>query len=294
MPRVLIAGCGYVGVATAELFRDRGWEVEGWTASPESARALGGKRFPVRAVDISDPHAVASAASGFDAVIQSVSSRGGTANVYRRIYKEGAKNLATACSGSPLLFISSTSVYGQTSGEWVSETSIAEPARETGRVLRETEKFVLEQGGAVARVAGIYGPARSSLLRKFLDGTARITGTGDRFINQVHRDDVAAALFVLMQNHLASKEAQDSSKPCIFNVSDNHPLTERECYAALAAHFAGEMPPSATASVDRKRGNTNKRVSSEKLQRLGWRPRFPDFPTGLRESVAPEAQDSGK
>ncbi len=293
MPRVLIAGCGYVGVATAELFRDRGWEVEGWTASPGSARALGGKRFPVCAVDISDPHAVNAAASDFDAVIQTVSSRGGTADLYRKIYKEGAKNLVTACAGSPLLFISSTSVYGQTTGEWVSEESIAEPARETGRVLRETEKFVLERGGAVARVAGIYGPARSSLLRKFLDATARITGNGDRFINQVHRDDVAAALFVLVQDLLAATGARSPSEPRIFNVSDNNPLTERECYAALAAHLGREMPPSTAASVDRKRGNTNKRVSSQKLQTLGWRPLFPDFPAGLRESVAPKAQNSG-
>ena len=33
MPRVLIAGCGYVGTATADLFQSAGWEVEGWTYS---------------------------------------------------------------------------------------------------------------------------------------------------------------------------------------------------------------------------------------------------------------------
>ena len=40
MPRVLIAGCGYVGAATADLFQAAGWEVEGWTHSPESAAQL--------------------------------------------------------------------------------------------------------------------------------------------------------------------------------------------------------------------------------------------------------------
>ena len=37
MPRILIAGCGYVGQATADLFHAAGWDVEGWTASEESA-----------------------------------------------------------------------------------------------------------------------------------------------------------------------------------------------------------------------------------------------------------------
>jgi nucleoside-diphosphate-sugar epimerase len=284
MPRILIAGCGYVGAAAADLFHGHGWEVEGWTASAESALALGRKPFPIRAVDITDRSAIAGAASDYDAAIQSVSSRGGTADAYRKVYKQGAENLIAAFSGVPLLFISSTSVYGQMSGEWVAETSVADPPRETGRVLRETEEFVLANGGAVARLAGIYGPGRSALLRKFLDGTATLTN-GDRFINQVHRDDIATALLLLVQRHLTSvSETADAN---IFNISDNHPLTERECYQWLSAHYQRSMPAAATAPAERKRGNTNKRVSSEKLHGLGWRPRFPDFPTGLAESVIP-------
>ena len=33
MPRILIAGCGYVGEATADLFHSAGWDVEGWVHS---------------------------------------------------------------------------------------------------------------------------------------------------------------------------------------------------------------------------------------------------------------------
>lgn len=295
MPRALIAGCGYVGAATAELFHDRGWEVEGWTASERSALAFRDNPFPVRAVDITDAGAVDAAASSscFDAVIQAVSSSGGTADLYRRIYEQGAKNLAKACSGARMLFISSTSVYGQTNGEWVTELSVARPPRDTGRVLRTTEEFVLEQGGEVARVAGIYGPGRSALLRKFLDGTATVSGNGERFINQVHRDDVAAALVLLSQRDRTAVPALGSSDSGIFNVSDGHPLMERGCYATLAAHFGREMPPGNSAAVPRKRGNSNKRVSSEKLQKLGWEPRFRDFPSGLRDSVIPALEAVG-
>ena len=40
MPRLLIAGCGYLGQAVADLFVAASWEVEGWTMSSESADAM--------------------------------------------------------------------------------------------------------------------------------------------------------------------------------------------------------------------------------------------------------------
>src|SRR3979490_640420 len=96
MPRVLIAGCGYVGQATADLLHERGWKVEGWTASPQSARQLGAKPYSVRAVDLADSTAVSDVRAEFDVVIQCASSGGGDAETYRRVYLEGARNLLHA------------------------------------------------------------------------------------------------------------------------------------------------------------------------------------------------------
>ena len=96
MGRVLIAGCGYVGVATADLFQAAGWEVEGWTHSGESAAQLADKPYAVRAVDIAEPSAMEAAAGRFDAVIHCASSGGGGAESYRRVYLEGARNLLAA------------------------------------------------------------------------------------------------------------------------------------------------------------------------------------------------------
>ena len=70
MQPVLIAGCGYVGVAAADLFHGAGWEVEGWTHSAESAAKLAEKPYPVHAVDIAVRAAVEAAAGSFEAVIQ--------------------------------------------------------------------------------------------------------------------------------------------------------------------------------------------------------------------------------
>ena len=281
MPRILIVGCGYVGSATAELFHNNGWEVEGWTASVETAEQLTTTAgYPVRAVDVTDPSAVARAASRFDAVIQSASSRGGGADAYRQIYLHAANNLATAFPEALLLFTSSTSVYGQTNGEWVTEESAAHPARETGRVLRATEDLVIARAGIVARLAGIYGPGRSALLRKFLDGSAVLDPASDRFVNQVHRDDIAAALLLLVEQRRGGE---------IYNVSDHHPISQRACYEWLAARLHRPLPAVVASTVERKRGATNKRVSSEKLQAIGWSPRYPTFEEAMLRSVLPAA-----
>jgi nucleoside-diphosphate-sugar epimerase len=160
----------------------------------------------------------------------------------------------------------------------VTEESVAEPARETGRILCETEEFVVTRGGIVARLAGIYGPGRSALLRKFLVGNAVLDPASSRFVNQAHRDDIAAALLLLVQQRRGGE---------IYNVSDHHPISQRECYEWLAVHLQRPLPPIVAAVAERKRGATNKRVSSEKLQAIGWRPRYPTFADGMLRSVLP-------
>ncbi|MEP6822483.1 MAG: NAD-dependent epimerase/dehydratase family protein [Chthoniobacterales bacterium] len=287
MPRVLIAGCGYVGLATAELFHRDGWDVEGWTGLAESAEALAAQPFPVRAVDLTARSAVERHASEFEAVIQSASSRGGGADAYRKIYLESAQHLRAVFPEALHLFTSSTSVYAQSDGEWVTEESPAEPERETGRVLRATEEFVLEGGGIVARLAGIYGPSRSALLRKFLEGTAVIDPNADRFVNQIHRDDLAAGLVLLARKHLGEPPVNDSRDRRIFNVADNHPTSLRQCYEWLAQRLERPLPPKQTSVEERRRGNSNKRVSSARLQALGWEPRYPTFEIAMNQSILP-------
>jgi nucleoside-diphosphate-sugar epimerase len=276
MPRVFIAGCGFVGLATARLFHACGWEVIGGTHSEESAARLAGEAFTSVAVDIADAAALAarSELQGLDAIIHCASSGRGGADAYRRVYLEGARQLASILAPARLVFTSSTSVYAQTDGSWVAEESAAEPDRETGRILREAEDAVLAAGGVVARLAGVYGPGRSVLLKKFLSGEAVIEGDGRRWINQGHRDDIATALFALVEHGVRG----------IFNVSDDTPMMQRDVYAWLAEHFQRPLPPSGPIPTDRKRGWTSKRVSNAKLRALGWAPGYPSF----REAVTAE------
>jgi nucleoside-diphosphate-sugar epimerase len=287
MPRVVIAGCGYLGQAVADLFHEDRWEVEGWTSSPASADELASKPYRVVACDISHAEAVNARAGEVDVVIQCVSSRGGDAEDYERIYLSGAENLLRAFPRATLLFTSSTSVYAQRGGEWVTEESAAEPDRRTARVLRETEELVLARGGIVARLAGIYGPHRSFLLQKFVAGESSVDPQHDRFVNQAHRDDIASALFLLVNRRDQLPPGGASAN--IFNVVDDVPILLSDCYEWLAQHLTRPLPPTRAATAPRKRGDSNKQVSNAKLRRLGWKPRYATFQAAMSESIIPKS-----
>jgi nucleoside-diphosphate-sugar epimerase len=103
-----------------------------------------------------------------------------------------------------------------------------------------------------------------------------IEGDGSRWINQIHRDDAAAALVAFVQLEVRG----------LFNVADDEPMTQRAVYEWLAEHFQKALPPAGPIPTDRKRGWTNKRVSNAKLRALGWAPAYPSFRTAVAEEDA--------
>jgi nucleoside-diphosphate-sugar epimerase len=115
-----------------------------------------------------------------------------------------------------------------------------------------------------------------------LDGDATIDPVNDRFVNQVHRDDIAAALFLLLDRNVGSGQ--------IYNVVDDEPIRQSECYRWLAGRLNRLAPPLARSTSEPKRGRSNKRVSNAKLRRLGWAPRYPSFVEAMEKSVLPSFQ----
>jgi nucleoside-diphosphate-sugar epimerase len=268
----LIVGCGFVGLPLARLFHSAGWKTHGLTSSRESASKLGTESFSVLAIDITDGDSVGLLSSlFFDVIIHCASSGKRGATAYEKIYLRGTENLLTKLRYAHFMMAGSTSVYAQTDGSIVDELAETAPERETGKILLQAERRILDIGGSVGRLAGIYGRDRCVPLRKLLKGEALLEGDGERVMNMVHNEDAASALFFIAQyDHRG-----------IFNITDNHPVTQREWFESVCALLNRPFPPTGPRDFNRKRAWTNKRVSNKKIRSLGWEPKYPTFLDGL-------------
>ena len=178
------------------------------------------------------------------------------------------------------VYTSSTSVYGQTDGSQVKESSPTEPFAETAKILVETEKLLLAAvaerkfPAVILRVAGIYGPDRGHWFKQFLKNEAHIEGDGSRFLNMIHRDDLIGCIIAALKNGRAGE---------IYNAVDDEPVTQMNFFQWLAGTVGKYPPPSLPDNPDenRKRGVTNKRVSNRKLKmELGYQFKYPNFRKG--------------
>lgn len=268
--KILVVGHGYVGKALAEQLAAQGNEVVAANRSEDA-----GAEYPVLAADVSDQSSVSALADQcgpVDAIVHCASSSGGGTETYRSVFLDGLTHLQVAFPGVPIFFTSSSSVYGQTDGSVVEESSATEPDRETSRILVEAETLACENGGTVLRLAGIYGPSRSIYLKRILSGDATIeAGEPSRFVNQVHRDDIVGAI-----THLLGLESEAVRGRC-FNVADDVSPTQRELYTRLAETFDLPVPSEAPPNKNRKRAWTNKIVSNAALRATGWVPLYPSF-----------------
>lgn len=281
--RVLIVGCGYVGIPLGALLGKRGHAVYGLRRSPSAEAALTGAGIRLVVGDVTDPASLSGLPGPFDWVVHCVSAGRGGLDAYQRAYVEGTQHLlAHLANQAPvkLVYTSSTSVYGQNDGAWVTEESATIPMAPTGRILLEAERLVLGAAGpghvpgVVLRLAGIYGPGRDYWRRQFIERNGQMDGDGERVLNMIHRDDVAGAITAALERGTPGE---------VYNVVDDEPVTQRDLFSWLAMKMgtgAPTMGPLETAA--RKRGATNKRVCNRKLREsLRFNGRFPTFRQGF-------------
>ncbi len=286
--RVLIVGCGYVGLPLgAELVR-QGHEVFGLRRSAEGADELKAAGIHPLAGDITRTEDIAGLPAPFDWVVNAVSSSKGGADEYRSVYLDGTRHLIDWLAGMPLrkyVYTSSTSVYGQTDGSLVKEDAPAEPASETSRLLVETESLLTAAArdrkfpAVILRVAGIYGPERGHLFHQYLRNEARISGKGERIINMIHREDLVTTIIAALKNGRPGE---------IYNATDDESVAQIHFFRWLSETLGKNMPPFATEAenAQRKRGLTNKKVSNRKMKmELGVQLKFPTFRQGYTAEI---------
>lgn len=280
--KCLIIGCGYVGVPLgAELIR-LGHEVYGLRRNVSSQAELQAAGIHPLFADITQPETLAALPREFDWVVHCVAA-GGDAAQYRQTYLEGTRRLLEWLAASPpkkFLYTGSTSVYGQTDGSQVKESSSTEPFAETAKVLVETENVLLEAfrrdkfPALLLRVAGIYGPERGHWFKQFLKNEARMEGNGSRFLNMIHLDDVVGSIIAALKSGRPGE---------IYNAVDDEPVTQKNFFEWLAATVGKYPPPSVpeNSAEDHKRGVTNKRVLNRRLKmELGYQFKYPNFRKG--------------
>ena len=293
--RVLIIGCGYIGVPLGAELARLGHQVFGLRRTRVAEPLLSADGITPLNADITRPSDLATLPPHYDWIVNCVASSGGGADAYRSVYLEGTQNLLEWLRPNPparFVYTSSTSVYGQTDGSLVDEESPAEPTTETARILVATEKLLLDTHqqerfpAIILRVAGIYGPDRGHYFKQFLRNEARISGQGDRLLNMIHRDDVVGALIAALKN---------GQPGTIYNAVDDEPVTQLAFFEWLAGRLGAPLPPfdSEEETTGRKRGVTHKKVSNKKLKtELRYEFKYPTFRQGYGAGTGlPERSD---
>lgn len=256
-PSLLIAGAGDLGARLALLRADCGDEV---IALRRRDQQVAGARL-LRA-DLGTGEGLQRLPRHVQALVVCVAPEQRDEAGYRRLYRDGLRRLLDVMQADRVLFVSSTAVYGQDAGEWVTETSVTEPPAFNGRVLLEAEaELAAHPLGIALRLSGIYGPGREALLRKARDGRA----LRPHWTNRIHVEDAAAAL-----SHLLDLPAPQR----LYLGNDDRPALEYEVQDWVRAQ---EGLPVITASGGAVSG---RRFANTRLRGSGWVPAHPDFRSG--------------
>lgn len=286
--RVVVFGCGYLGARVAIQALKRGMRVAALTRNADRAgelTRLGIQQVVTAELDRSEWHPLLDPRQ--DLVVNCVSSAGGGWDGYRKSYLEGMRSILDwASSGriGTLVYTSSTSVYEQGGGDWVTELDRAGASSEGGKILCEAERL-LEEGPAavkrrfILRLGGIYGPKRHHLLTRALSDLSEKEGDSI-YLNSVHVDDAVAAVW-------AAAEADPGVEGGIFNIVDDMPARKGEIVAYLRERVSerglGQSDTETPALASRRRlgPRPNRRLSNRKAREvLGWHPRYPDYRAG--------------
>ena len=263
MARILIAGCGDIGVATGRLLADDGHDVVGLRRHPP---ANDNKIRYIKA-DLSNSADLEKLDSGFDLVIYILTPDDRSEQAYRNVFEIGVAKLLNFFSvnnpDTRFIFVSSTSVYGQMHGEWVDEESVTEPDRITGKIILQAEKAFLDycSNNCIIRFSGIYGRDRSRLLDLVARG-GEVQYQPAYYTNRIHRDDCVAVLRFLSNKMIAGAALEP-----VYLASDDDPAAKWDVFNDLADKLGVERPEKAILPQG---SDQNKRCSNRRLKQLGY------------------------
>lgn len=267
--RVLLAGCGDLGLRVAALLLEQGDEVY---ALRRHAPEPDGSPLRWLSGDLTRPETLQGLPTDITQLIYLPTPDAREEAAYRTVFIDGLRNVLDALAKNSLqrvVFVSSTAVYGEHGDEWVDETTRPEPMGFNGRVLLEAERWLATQPvrSTALRLAGLYGPGRIQLIERLRSGLASAPRKPVHWTNRIHIDDAAAAIAHLLR----LREPQ-----ALYLGVDDTPLPMDELYENLAALIGAPPVPEGPAPV----AIGSKRLSNARLRDSGFRFRWPDARVG--------------
>jgi len=290
---VFIVGCGDVGGRVARLWAARGAGILALARSEASAARLsrlGGN--PVRG-DLDDPPS-----------LRGTPVRGSLLYYLAPPPDEGETDprvrafLSQIPAGeepAKAVYMSTTAVYGDNRGAWVTEETPAAPGSARGKRRLDAEREFLAWGigrGApvvILRVSGIYGPGRLPV-EAVRRGAPVVREDEAPWTNRVHAEDLATICVAAMERGRGG---------AVYNVADGSPGTITQYYNAVADLLGIARPPAVTMAEARKimsPGMLSYLSESRRLdvrrmrEELGVALRYPDLAAGLPSCLPKESR----
>ena len=186
-------------------------------------------------------------------------------------------------------YLSTTGVYGNTFGEWVSENDPANPIQERSkrRLLCEEKWINTSLPTQIFRLPGIYGPGRSTL-DSILKKNIKVIFKKDQVFSRIHVADIANAIIylILNQNKFAFYK--------IINIADDNPCSQIEVIRYSYKLLKMQMPEQIDFEEAKKNlspialsfWEENRRVSNSLLcKELGYQLIYKDYKSGLQNCL---------
>ncbi|GHC55721.1 SDR family oxidoreductase [Neogemmobacter tilapiae] len=269
---LLSLGHGYTAQALARRLLPLGWTVIGTSRSAEQVATLEGPGVEMLLWPGSDLRDAVARASH---VLVSMAPGAEGDPVLT-----GVPGLFEGAAPDWVGYLSTTVVYGDHQGGWVSEETPATPGNARGRqrVLAEEQWRATGLPVHIFRLAGIYGPGRGPF-EKVRDGTARRVIKPGQVFSRAHVEDIAQVLEASMMQPRPG---------AIYNVCDDDPAPPQDVIA-LAAELLGLPLPPAVPIEDANLTpmgasfySENKRVRNDRIKtELGVRLLYPTYREGL-------------
>jgi nucleoside-diphosphate-sugar epimerase len=277
--KVLIMGCGYVGLALAARLRGQGVDVLGTTR--------GGRESELRAAGITPLSLARAAPSGRgvvdeDSLLELLAPHvdADTALVVT-FPPDGATDMAVAelaRRAGAAVYLSSTGVFGDRHGVIDDQSAPAPDSPRTTLRLR-AEELWRANGATVLRVAAIYGPGRGMHVR-VREGSARIAGDGRQFICRIHVDDLVTAIWRSVEQKLG---------PEAYVIADDEPAPQGDVVRYLAELLRVPVPPAQPLESVSETLRHDRRIDASRFKsHAGVTWRYPTYRAGFAACLAAE------